>query len=199
MTTLNLPEITPSEYLVRERAARVKSEYVDGRVHAMTGASRAHNLIAGNLFTALRTQLRGRPCEVYISDMRVKVARAETYTYPDVVAVCGNPHFEDACVDTLLNPDLIVEVLSTTTEAYDRGKKFAYYRRLESLREYVLIACERVRVERYRRNGEDWILTEVGEVDGTLTIESVGCSVALSALYERVGIVDASNENPIDG
>jgi len=129
---------TPAEYLELERAAERKSEYLDGRIRAMTGASRAHNLIALNIGAELRTQLRGRSCEAYVADMRVKVSSTGLYTYPDVVVACEPIQLEDAYLDTLLNPTVIVEVLSPSTEAYDRGDKLAQYRRLESLRECLL-------------------------------------------------------------
>lgn len=180
------PRSTPEEYLVRERRAQYRSEYVDGRVYAMAGASRAHNLVAGNVFAELRAQMRGKPCEAYVSDMRVKVSRTGLYTYPDVVAVCGEPRFEDGHVDTLLNPTLIVEVLSGSTEGYDRGEKFSHYRRLESLREYVLVAQDRVRVEHFARHGEHWMLTESSDPDGALALPALDCAIALRAVYERV-------------
>jgi Uma2 family endonuclease len=116
--------LTPEQYLAIEREADHKSEYVDGEMVAMTGASRRHNLVAFNLTREISRQLRGRPCEGYASDMRVRVPSARLYTYPDVVVVCGDPLFEDGYVDTLLNPTLIIEVLSESTELYDRGKKF---------------------------------------------------------------------------
>ncbi len=186
MSPIADPRSTPEEYLVRERKAQYRSEFVEGRVYAMAGASRAHNLVAGNVFAELRAQLRGKSCEAYVSDMRVKVSRTGLYTYPDVVAVCGEPRFEDAHVDTLLNPVVIVEVLSGSTEGYDRGEKFSHYRRLESLREYVLVAQDRVRVEHFARHGEHWMLTEIGDPEGVLALPSLDCTVALRAVYERV-------------
>jgi Uma2 family endonuclease len=132
--------LTPEEYLARERQVDTKSEFYDGELFAKAGASRSHNLIVGNVTGELRAQLRGRPCEVYPADMRVKVSETGLYAYPDVVVVCGEPRFEDEHLDTLLNPTVIVDVLSPSTEAYDRGEKFAQYRKLASLREYVLIA-----------------------------------------------------------
>lgn len=186
MSPLAHPRSTPEEYLVRERRARYRSEYVDGRVYAMAGASRAHNLVAGNVFAELRAQMRGRPCEAYVSDMRVKVSRTGLYTYPDVAAVCGAPSFEDAHVDTLLNPAVIVEVLSESTEGYDRGEKFSHYRRLESLRECVHVAQDRIRVEHFARQGDHWMLTEISDPDASLELPSVACIVALRGIYERV-------------
>jgi Uma2 family endonuclease len=118
--------------------------------------------------------------------MRVKVNPSGTYMYPDVVAVCGDARFEDSHVDTLLNPTVIVEVLSASTEAYDRGEKFAQYRRVESLREYVLVAPEQLRIEHYRRDGSEWVLTEISDLGGTLHLPSIDCHVAVSAIYEKI-------------
>ncbi len=185
---------TPGEYLALEREAEFKSEYVNGRIYAMTGASREHNLIAGNVHGELRARLRGRPCEVYMSDMRVKVSPTGAYHYPDVVAICGIPRFEDKHIDTLLNPTVVFEVLSPSTEAYDRGEKFAHYRRLETLAEYVLIAQDKMRVEHYGRDGERWVLTEISEPEGVLSLPSLGCEVPLREVYERVEF-DGSERN----
>ena len=142
---------TPEEYLSRERKALDKSEYRNGQIHAMPGASHEHNVIMGNTFAELHIQLRDRTCIVYPSDMRVKVSSTGRYTYPDVVVVCEEPRFEDSHFDTLLNPTVLIEVLSPSTAAYDRGEKFASYQKLDSLCEYVLISQDRVRVEYYLR------------------------------------------------
>jgi Uma2 family endonuclease len=186
MSTASQPGVTPQEYLARERVAETRSEYVGGRIHAMTGASREHNLIVGNVLAELRAQLRGRPCEVYTGDMRVKVSDTGTYTYPDVVALCGGPEFEDAQVDTLLNPAVIFEVLSESTERYDRGRKFAQYRRLGSLREYVLVSQDRVLVEHFARQGDVWVLTEFSDLDDSLPLPSLEAALRLGDVYERV-------------
>jgi Uma2 family endonuclease len=177
---------TPEQYLTLERKAPFKSEYHDGCIHAMSGASREHNLAAGNIFREISTQFKDRPCEVYVSDMRVRVNPTGLYTYPDVVAVCGEPQFEDSELDTLLNPTLIVEVLSPSTEAYDRGEKFADYRRLASLKEYVLVSQDRVRVERYVRQGDEWLLTELSRLEDSLRLASIRCDVALSEIYRKI-------------
>jgi Uma2 family endonuclease len=177
---------TPAQYLALERKSPIKHEYYAGEMFAMAGGSREHNLIAGNLHAEVRAQLRDRPCEVYVSDMRVLVSPTGLYTYPDVVAVCGERQFEDGEVDTLLNPNLIVEILSPSTEAYDRGEKFATYRRLESLREYVMVAQDQVRVERYTRQGDEWLLTELSRLEDTLRLESIGCAVTVRELYAKV-------------
>jgi Uma2 family endonuclease len=192
MSSLAQSRYTPEHYLALERQAKYRSEYINGNIIAMAGASRQHNLIAGNVFGELRAQLRGRPCEAYINDMRVKISVTGLYTYPDVTALCGEPHFEDSHVDTLLNPSVIVEVLSDSTEAYDRGEKFAHYRRLESLRDYVLIAQDKVRVEHYVRQGDQWVLSEVSDLASTVHLPSINCEVALRDIYERVEF--SSNE-----
>ena len=142
-----VPYVSPEEYLRLERQAEYKSEYVNGEIFAMTGASRKHNLVAGNIFRELGQQLRSRQCEAYVGDMRVKVTATGLYTYPDVVVVCGEPKFEDTFVDTLLNPTLLVEVLSQSTERYDRIAKSSYYRTLDSLSEHLLVAQDEVRLE----------------------------------------------------
>jgi len=178
--------ITPAEYLALERNAREKSEYVNGRVYAMAGASRVHNLIVASILRELGVKLRGRPCEAYASDMRVKVQHTGMYTYPDVVALCEEPRLEDEELDTLLNPSVIVEVLSPATERYDRGEKFAHYRRLISLQEYVVVAQDMRRVEHFRREGDHWVLTEINDPGGELRLPSLECVLKLADIYDRV-------------
>lgn len=180
---------TPEEYLSLERDAEYRSEYVNGQIYAMSGASREHNLIAVNIISALHSQFRGRPCEAYISDMRVKVSPTGMYTYPDAVAVCGEPSFEDGQLDTLTNPSVIIEVLSPSTEAYDRGEKFAHYRRLSSLTDYVLVSQDKARMEHYVRygdTGEQWVLSEISDPNGRLHLASIGCDVMLRDIYDKV-------------
>lgn len=187
MSSVPILPLTPAEYLASERAADQKHEFVNGAIFAMAGASRAHNRIATNVTGELYGQLRGGTCEVFGSDMRVKVSATGLYTYPDVVVVCGEAIFEDSEVDTLLNPTAIIEVLSPSTEAYDRGDKFAHFRRLESLREYVLIAQDRRRIEQFLRQEDGrWLLGEVSESGATVRLESIGCDLALSDIYSRV-------------
>lgn len=192
------PRYTPEEYLALERKADYKSEYVNGQIIAMAGASRQHNLIAGNLYREVSQQVRGRPCEAYISDMRVKVGSAGLYTYPDVVVVCGDIRFEDASHDTLLNPLVIVEVLSASTEAYDRGEKFAHYRRLESLQEYLLVAQDKVRLEHYVRQGSQWVLSEVSDLNDTVHLAAIGCDVVLQEFYDKVQFVTSDEATPAE-
>lgn len=178
--------LTPAEYLALERKATTKSEYFDGQIYAMSGASRAHNLIVANLLSALHTQLSKRDCEVYANDMRVKVDVTGLYTYPDVLVVCDEPRFEDASLDTLLNPNVLVEVLSPSTEAYDRGEKFSHYRHLESLQEYVLVAQNCIRVEHYLRQEEQWLLTEFDESVDLFRLPSINCELSTRAIYAKV-------------
>jgi Uma2 family endonuclease len=190
---------TPAEYLELERAAETKSEYRAGQIVAMTGVSRAHSLIVGNLLGEMRQQLRGSSCEVHSNDLRVRVSRTGLYTYPDVVVACGEILFEDDQVDTLLNPVVVIEVLSPSTEAYDRGEKFAHYRRLDSLQEYVLVAQDRVRVERYVRQGEQWVLSELSAREDVLALTAIDCQIGLREIYERVRLPSGTPRLPSPG
>jgi Uma2 family endonuclease len=169
-----------------ERRSETRSEYLDGEIFAMTGASERHNLLAGNLYTAFRAQLRPRGCRVYVSDMRVKVSATGLYTYPDVTVVCGTPQFESTEVDTLLNPQVIVEVLSRSTEDYDRGTKFLHYRTLPSLTEYLLVAQDRVHVEHHLRQSEGWLLTETDRLENVVELPSVGARLDVAEIYDGV-------------
>ncbi|HEX8501105.1 MAG TPA: Uma2 family endonuclease [Pyrinomonadaceae bacterium] len=179
--------VTPEEYLAFERAAEYKNEYFDGEIYAMTGASRRHNVIAGNIVGSLWQQLRGQPCEVYPSDMRVRILSANIYTYPDVVVVCGEAEFEDAHVDTLLNPTMLVEVLSKSTASYDRSVKSGYYRTLLSLAEYLLIAQDEYHVAQHIRQTDGrWLLSDIRGAESRVELPSVGCVLTLSDIYERV-------------
>lgn len=179
--------VSVEEYLTLERAAEYKNEYLGGEVVAMTGASRSHNLINVNILYEFRGQLEKAPCEVYPSRMRVRIPVANLYTYPDVVVVCGEPQFEDEFVDTLLNPTLIVEVLSKSTASYDWTLKSGYYRTLESLKEYLLISQNEYKVEQYVRQPEGrWLLTDINSLDGRVELASVPCVLALREIYHKV-------------
>ncbi len=186
MATAALTRYTPEEYLALERHAEFKSEYIDGRIVAMTGASAPHVTIVGNVSAELRARLRGGPCRAYASDMRLQIGGGRRYTYPDVVVACGEQKFLDGVLDTLTNPVLIVEVLSPSTEAYDRGEKSQHYRTIESLQEYVLVAQDRVSVERFVRQGKFWILATFSDLDEEVELTSVGCSIPLREIYENV-------------
>jgi Uma2 family endonuclease len=182
----NLRRFTPAEYLTIERQSPFKSELVDGQMYAMTGATREHNLIAVNVAGELRARLKGRPCETYASDMRVRFVADDDYYYPDVKVVCGQPSFEDNVLDTLLNPTLIVEVLSESTAQYDRTTKRAVYTRIASLQVYVLIAQDQPRVEVFRRAGSTWVGTVVEDIDATVELAEIGCVLPMAEVYDRV-------------
>ena len=187
-----IPNISPEEYLRLERQSEYKSEYVNGEIFAMTGASRKHNLVAGNIFRELSQQLKSRQCEAYVGGMRVKVTATGLYTYPDVVVVCGEPKFEDKYVDTLLNPTLLVEVLSPSTERYDRIAKSSYYRTLDSLAEHLLVAQDEVRLEQYvKQSNGQWLLFESSSLDNVVELQSIGCSLALGDVYDKVTLDQA--------
>ena len=187
VSTQPKPRITPQEYLALERKAEIKSEYFDGQMFAMSGATREHTNIVANITAELGNQFIDRPCEVYPLDMRTKVSPTGLYTYPDIAAVCGEPQFEDAHLDTLINPHLIIEVLSDSTESYDRGKKFAHYRTIDSLREYVLVSQTECRIERFcRQDDGNWLYTENADPDGSMELTSVACRLSLSRVYHKV-------------
>ena len=183
--------LTPEEYLAFERKATTKHEYLNGQIVAMSGASFAHNFITVNIATSLNIQLMEGECRVATSDMRVKVTQIDSYFYPDVVVVCGEPRAEDDTFDTLLNPTLIVEVLSPSTEGYDRGEKFEHYQQIASLKDYILISQDEIRVEHHCRQGSEWIQTEFVEFEDVLSLLSIGCELRLPDIYRRVEIASA--------
>ena len=180
---------TPEEYIAQERKALHKSEYLSGQIFAMSGASRAHSLITSNISNRLYNQLMASDCEVHSSDMRVQPSPT-AYFYPDVLVACGEPRFADDVFDTLLNPIVIVEVLSPSTAAYDRGEKFEHYQQLTSLQDYILVSQNRFCVEHYRRQGEQWEHTEFREPEEVLSLISIGCEIVLRDIYTRVTIAD---------
>ncbi|HYW11902.1 MAG TPA: Uma2 family endonuclease [Longimicrobium sp.] len=181
-----LTRYTPEEYLALERNAEFKNEYIDGRIIAMTGASPEHADVVLNVGSELRARLRPRGCRVFVNDMRVQVAHGAGYMYPDVVAVCEKAAFLDTRPQTLLNPSLVIEVLSNSSESFDRAAKFAAYRGVESLSEYVLIDSRAISVERYVRHGEFWMFSAESGLDATLELSSVGCTVTLREIYADV-------------
>ena len=179
--------LTPEEYLAFERRSEVKHEYFAGEIFAMVGASKRHNLITANAIRILGNQLVERPCNVYPSDMRVKVSSTGKYTYPDVVVACDQEEFDDAEKDTLLNPVVIIEVLSESTEAYDRGKKFEQYQQIESLTEYILITQEPYRVEQYvRQSNREWRYSEYHNAEDVVIVSVIGCELTLKDVYAKV-------------
>lgn len=187
-------DFTVAEYLAIERLAETRSEYFRGEMFAMSGASRKHNLLCLNVSACIHQQIRHLRCEVYQTDMRVKVCESGLYTYPDVVATCEAPQFEDEQVDSLLNPQVLVEVLSESTENYDRGKKFEHYRRITSLQEYLLISQDRLLVELYtRRPNEGWLLTVASRWDECVQLTSIDCSLPLAEIYAKVEVVESND------
>jgi Uma2 family endonuclease len=180
--------ITETEYLERERVSVVKHEYFAGEIFAMSGASEQHNVIASNVNASLYIQLRGRGCRIYPSDMRVKVLQTDLYTYPDITIVCGKSEFTDNLKrDTLINPVVIIEILSPSTERYDRGMKFQNYRTIKTLQEYILIAQDKYYIERYSRHEiNQWILTEAVGADSSLLLASINVTLLLEDVYEQV-------------
>ncbi|MFN8556789.1 MAG: Uma2 family endonuclease [Dehalococcoidia bacterium] len=172
--------------MAAERAAEYKSECIDGYVLAMSGASRAHNVIGANTSAILNRQLADAPCEVYAADMRVKVSATGDHTYPDVVVACRDIAFEDTEFNTLLNPTVVVEVLSPSTEAYDRGASFERYRRIASLQAYVLVAQDRVLVEHYLRRDDGWRDTAFDALEQSLHLPSIACTLPLAETYRKV-------------
>jgi Uma2 family endonuclease len=187
MSTQPKVYITPEEYLAIERKAEYKSEYFNGEMFAMAGASERHATIVANIMYLLVGQLRGRPCKAYSNDLRVRVSPTGLYTYPDVVVTCDQPQLADEHRDTLLNPTLIVEVLSESTKDYDRGGKFEHYRTLASLSEYVLIAQDKCHVEHFARQPDNrWLLAETNRLKDTIHLSSIDCDLALPEVYDKV-------------
>ena len=179
--------LTPEEYLAIERKSEIKHEYHAGEMFAMVGASKRHNLITANIIRVLGNQLLDRPCNVYPSDMRVKISATGKYTYPDVVIACEDEQFDDAEQDTLLNPVIIIEVLSESTEAYDRGKKFEHYQNIESLTEYLLVTQDPYRIEQYvRQSNSEWKYSEYHHADDVLKLDVIGCELTLKDVYVKV-------------
>ncbi|HEV2719193.1 MAG TPA: Uma2 family endonuclease [Thermoanaerobaculia bacterium] len=195
MSTTETALVSLAEYLEMERLSETKHEYINGRVYAMSpGATSAHYRITMNLLRALLIQTDGRPCLVYTSDARVKVSPTGMYTYPDISALCGEPRFENfKGVDTLLNPSVLIEVLSPTTELHDRGAKFAHYGRLESVHDYVLVSQKQMRVEHFVRGDDEWRLSELRDPAAILRLVPIGCQIALDAIYEGIEFPPADN------
>ncbi len=180
-------DLSPEEYLAIERQAEYKSEYVDGVMYAMAGGSERHNLIAGNLIAEFNVQLRKTDCRVYPSDLKVRVPNFRRFFYPDVSIVCGETQFADDERDVVLNPVVVVEVLSESTAAFDQGKKFQSYQLIESLREYLLVSQDEPVVEHFLRQDEGhWLYTKAGGLDEALALPTVKCRLALRDVYGKV-------------
>ncbi len=188
MTAQPAAKITPQDYLTAERQSDIKHEYWQGETFAMTGATEAHNLIVANVIGELGRQLKRHPCKLYPSDMRICIPRGNSYKYPDIVVVCEKPQFEDDQHDTLLNPTVIIEVLSPSTEAYDRGAKFREYRTIDSLQEYLLVSQDKLLIERYtrRENTPFWLFSDTAGSDAVLEFSVIACRLALIEVYDKV-------------
>ncbi|MGH9941161.1 MAG: Uma2 family endonuclease [Pyrinomonadaceae bacterium] len=186
MSSLPSYYMSAEEYLSIERKAEHKSEYVDGLMYAMAGGSERHNLIAANIIISIGVQLRNRPCRVYPSDLKVRVPNSKRFFYPDVSVVCGETRFADDERDVILNPILIVEILSDSTAAYDRGVKFLSYQQIESLQEYLLVSQDEVMAEHYvRQNNDAWIYTKAIGLAETIILPSIECEAALKDIYDK--------------
>jgi Uma2 family endonuclease len=187
MSTVPKPYLTPDEYLHRERKAEFRSEYFRGETFAMAGASANHNLIVLNAGASLREQLKKKPCRVYPSDLKLRVEATGLYTYPDLSVVCGDPQLESDAGDVLLNSVVLVEVLSDSTEAYDRGKKFEHYRTIPSLMHYVMIAQDRRSIDCFSRCPDgDWRLASCQGLDGNVELASIESQLAMTEVYDKV-------------
>jgi Uma2 family endonuclease len=188
----SVSRLTEAEYLAVERAAPFKSEFFNGEMFAMAGGSPMHSLIAANLIGELRGKLKGRPCRPFTSDLRVKVEATGLFTYPDVSVVCGSLQFAAGTDDTVVNPTLLIEVLSDSTEAYDRGEKFLHYRQMASLQEYLLVSQRLPRIEQFlRRSNDEWAMRTVEGADATLALPSLEVTLELGEVFAGVAFVPA--------
>lgn len=185
--------IAPEEYLRRERSAFEKSEYFNGQIYAMAGASPDHVQISGNCYALLWNQLRGKPCRVNNSDLRVQISETGAYTYPDVSVAC-DPEYGSELRDNLLNPVVLIEVLSRSTELQDRGAKWQHYQRIPSLRHYLLVRQDRPQIEHYWREGEEWKSSVLTGVDGSVRLDAIDCELRLSDVYDRVDLPTPASE-----
>jgi Uma2 family endonuclease len=196
MASHPVTKLTEEQYLSIERAADFKSDYFRGEMFAMSGASMQHVRLQGNLFTQLSSALLGGRCEAFGSDLRVRVS-SSMYTYPDISVVCGKPALADDYQDVLLNPVVIFEVLSPSTERYDRGLKRQRYRAIATLQDYVLVSQSEVRVEQYTRQENNlWVVRDYETLDDVLTIASISVSLPMRAIYNRVEFPALSEPRP---
>jgi len=187
MSSQTIPYLTPEQYLEIERKADHRSEYIDGGMFAMAGASPNHSRIVTNASAHLWNQLRGGHCEVFATDLRLFIKAVRVYTYPDIMVTCGPVGLDDGEQDIVTNPRFIAEVLSDSTKNYDRGEKFRFYRTIPGFSEYLLIAQDSIRAEHHERRPDgSWIFREFTSPDDQIEVESIGCRLVLGALYERV-------------
>jgi len=183
-----ITKLTEQEYLAIERAAQFRSEFVDGEMFAMAGASKRHGRLQRDIMVELALALRGRPCEPFGSDSRVRIS-GESYTYPDVSVVCDQS-VAGGDEDNLVNPVVIFEILSPTTEKYDRGAKFQLYRTIESLQDYILVNQDQVRIEQFTRQADGtWKLRDLEGPEAELKIGSIGVAIALRRIYDQTGLL----------
>ncbi|MBA3631643.1 MAG: Uma2 family endonuclease [Acidobacteria bacterium] len=195
MSALPKPIYNADEYLALEESAEYRSQFYNGEIFAMAGTSRKHNVIAMNVASSLHFQLRNRPCEIYQNDMRVKVGE-NFYTYPDIVVVCGEPQIERKHGENLLNPIVLIEVLSPSTERFDRGEKARLYRLMPSLKEYILISQDKPYIEHFvRQENGGWLLTESAEITEVLQIPTISCELNLSDIYARIDFSEETFES----
>jgi Uma2 family endonuclease len=184
------PYVTPEEYLELEPKAEFKSEYFNGEIFAMGGASPRHVLIVTNLVINLGTQLMGKSCGVFASDLRIKIPVTGLYTYPDVVVLRDKPQYDDKQKDTIINPTVIVEVLSKSTKDYDRGEKFEHYRSIESFTDYVLVAQDKFHVEHFSRQTDgSWLLKETNDIESSVKLGTIACELKLTDIYANYDFV----------
>lgn len=187
MTIETATHVTPDEYLAAERLSEYRSEYLDGDVCPMTGGSANYIRIVANLTYGLLNQLHDRDCDVLPTEMKVRLQESRKFFYPDVVVVCGELQYHDSRKDIILNPDLVVEVLSPSTEAFDRGAKFEAYQTIDSLKEYLLFSQDKPRVEQFVKSGNGkWTYAAVEGLESSLALPSIECTLSLSAVYKRV-------------
>ena len=188
--------LTAVDYLAIERKAEFKSDFFDGEMFAMAGASLRHNQVVSNIIREVGTALKDGPCQVFPSDLRLKISKTGLYTYPDAIIVCGKQEFDDTQFDTLINPTVVFEVLSESTESYDRGTKSRHYRQIESLQAYVLISQDRPSVEVFTRTNEnDWLLREATDLASEIELDSAKVNLVMSEIYRNVNF-EPAEENP---
>lgn len=189
--------VTPEAYLAFERASDEKHELIGGRILAMSGASGDHAAIATNIVIALGNALEGKPCRPYASDLKVAVESKGGYFYPDAMIVCGNRQWQDERRETLLNPTVVIEILSPSTERYDRVVKFGHYREIPTLREYILVTQSEPRIERFRLEGGNWIFDDVIGLESSLNLSSVAVEIPLARIYRDVEFTPDETETKL--
>lgn len=189
MSATDRGKLTGAEYLSLEHSAETRSEFVAGEVRAMSGATMKHTIMTRNLLVALDQQLKGKRCIVLSHDVRVKAASIDSYFYPDLVGICGPADLEQGITDTLLNPTVVIEILSPSTEAYDRGEKFFHYQQIESLRQYVLVSQFQLRVEIYTRGADGrWEYQVISGAEARLPLTSLEAEISLAEVYRGVDL-----------